>query len=239
MRVTRAALAAGWIGPILFMVVAFVDGATRPGYNPWIDYVSHLSLAEGGWIERANLVACGACVIAFATAFRRIEPGSRDASRGAASFATLGGALTLAGVIVGDPGRGYPPGAPIEMHHTFLGTLHDVAGLIAIVAIVAAMIFVARYFAADRRGRTWGRYSVASGAAFVAIALAAAAITAAHGGSAVDQPVGILQRIAIVVGWGWLALLARRCELDAVAARGAEIRRAVGIARPPRRPAVG
>jgi len=214
MRIRRLALVAGWLGTVLFVVTTFVDGATRPGYDPWIDYVSHLSLGDGGAIERANLVACGACVIAFAIAFGRMERRSRAASRGAALLATFGGALAFTGVLVGDPRRGYPPGAPIEVHHTVLGTLHDVAGLVAFVAIAAAMAALARYFTVDRHDRAWARYSTVTAGVFVTAAFAAAALTVAHGGSAVDQPVGVLQRVAIVVGWGWLALLARRFEME-------------------------
>ena len=204
MRIARAALAAGWIGPLVFMVVAFVDGAPRPGYDPWGDYVSHLSLTDRGPIERANLIACGACLIAFVA----VEGRGRRAVRWL-SLAIFGAALIAEGLLVGDPGRGYPPGTPIDVHHTLPGVLHDLGGLVAFLALSTAAFSWSRYFAGIPRGRRWVMLSRLAGAVVVFIAVFVATITFAQGGNAGSAPVGAFQRVAIVAGWGWLALLAR------------------------------
>jgi hypothetical protein len=147
-------------------------------------------------------------------AVARIEYVGRSAAWGSALLATFGGALVAAGLLVGDPGLGYPPDAPVVVDHRSLhGTLHDVAGLIAFTSIVAATFVFARYFGVDRRSRPWAWYSAGTGLAVTAIAVIVVGLILAHGGTAVDLPVGTLQRIAIVAGWGWLALVAVRLQL--------------------------
>lgn len=59
-RVTRVLLACGIVGPLLFIVVFLVEGATRPGYSAWRNYVSELALSSDGWQQIANFVICGA-----------------------------------------------------------------------------------------------------------------------------------------------------------------------------------
>jgi hypothetical protein len=211
MRTTRSLLTAGGAGPVLFVLMATVDGATRPGYNAWIDYVSHLSLGDGGIIERANLLLCGSCALALACGVGRIVRSGPVASLGPALLSTFGSALAAAGLFVGDPGRGYPPGASLPTgQHSLHGIVHELAGLVAFAAIVAAMFVFARYFAVDQRSRGWALYSLGTGVAVMAVAAIVIGLTVAHGGTTGDLPVGALQRIAIGAGWGWLALLALR-----------------------------
>ncbi len=42
---TRLLLACGVVGPFLFTSVLLIEGATRPGYNPWVQAGSALSLS--------------------------------------------------------------------------------------------------------------------------------------------------------------------------------------------------
>src|SRR5213082_3059636 len=44
--ITRLLLACGVIGPLLFIIVFLIEGATRPGYSAWRHAVSQLSLRE-------------------------------------------------------------------------------------------------------------------------------------------------------------------------------------------------
>jgi hypothetical membrane protein len=41
---TRALLTAGVVGPVAFVVTFLIEGATRPGYSAFRNYVSSLSL---------------------------------------------------------------------------------------------------------------------------------------------------------------------------------------------------
>ena len=78
---------------------------------------------------------------------------------------------------------------------------------------------LARRFAGDPAWRGWAAYSRATGA-LVAVCFVASLAAAFRPGA----PAGLLQRVAIVAGWGWIALLATRLLIQA----------RVRAARPPR-----
>jgi hypothetical protein len=77
--------------------------------------------------------------------------------------------------------------------------------------VAAASFVMARRFAGDPNWKGWAPYSIVTG---VLVAVLFIAFTTA---SALDEsgafpgaPVGLLQRIAIIAGWGWIALRAMR-----------------------------
>jgi hypothetical protein len=49
-RITGLLLAGGVVGSVLFVAVLLVEGATRPGYDGWVQAGSALSLSGWGWI---------------------------------------------------------------------------------------------------------------------------------------------------------------------------------------------
>src|ERR1700730_1140833 len=70
--VTRFLIACGAIGPILFILVFLVEGATRPGYSAWRNFVSDLGESKLGWMQDINFIICGLCLIAFALGLRQV-----------------------------------------------------------------------------------------------------------------------------------------------------------------------
>jgi hypothetical protein len=58
-------LLGGLVGPPLFVAVALIEGATRPGYDPIRHPLSLLALGEWGWIQSTNFVGLGALAVAF------------------------------------------------------------------------------------------------------------------------------------------------------------------------------
>src|SRR3984893_8778873 len=70
--VTRFLIACGAIGPILFILAFLVEGATRPGYSAWHNFVSDLSLSNQGWMQIANFLICGVLVLCFALGLRQV-----------------------------------------------------------------------------------------------------------------------------------------------------------------------
>src|SRR6266487_6039840 len=64
--VTRFLIAGGAIGPLLFIIVLLIEGATRPGYSAWHHYGSTLSLGPGGWVQITNFIVCGLLTLCFA-----------------------------------------------------------------------------------------------------------------------------------------------------------------------------
>ena len=181
-----------------------VDGATRPGYDPWRNFVSSLATGERGWIQVANFVAWGILAFAFSIGLVRLRivgPG--------VLIVLYGIAMVAVGVFVTDPSIGYPPGALTE--HTTHGQLHSVAALAAFLLNAVAAVVTAAHFASDPRWLAFVRYSVLTGLAVLAFFLASAVLPVLDArGAWPNAPAGFVQRISIIVGLTWFSALAFR-----------------------------
>ncbi len=71
--VIRLLLACGAVGPLLFIAVFLIEGATRPNYSTWHNVVSSLSQGEQGWMQMTNFIVCGALVLFFAIGTSRLR----------------------------------------------------------------------------------------------------------------------------------------------------------------------
>lgn len=204
--VTRWLLIGGVAGPVLFVVAMLIEGATRPGYDAWVQAGSALSLSGWGWMQIVSFIVCGALIVGLALGLRRaLADGGRGAMWGPRLIGAFGVALVVAGVFVTDPAQGYPPGTPPGPSRvmTWHGAIHGFAGgLIFVVLLPAACYIMAAYFARVAHARGWAFYSIATGIVIWA-SFAAFIITGLGSG-----PAGLFERIAIVAGWGWLALVA-------------------------------
>jgi hypothetical protein len=207
---TESLLLCGVIGPLLFIIVLLIEGATRPGYSAWQTDGSYLSLTNQGWEQIANFLICGALCIAFAVGLRRVWRTGRGSVWGPLLIGLFGLGLVFAGVFVTDPGGGYPPGAPINaMPFTWHGWVHGINGLLLFnVTLPAACFVVSRRFAADQHPR-WATYSWLTGAFILVVSLPVGIIIIPFAERA-GFPVldGFFQRIEISVGWIWIALVA-------------------------------
>lgn len=225
--VTRWLLAGGVIGPVLFVIVFLVEGATRPGYSAWRHFVSQLSLSDQGWEQVANFLVCGLLCLGFAVGLRRALGGGKGAVAGPVALAIFSTALIVAGIFSTDPALGYPAGTPAPtgspaLHGTLHGMVHGFAGLVCFVSLTFACFVLARRFAGNEQWRGWAAYSVLTGLAILLFFIASnAASVLDMRGIWPDAPTGLLQRIAIIAGWTWIALLAAR-----LLQRGAPGRRA-------------
>jgi hypothetical membrane protein len=198
----RLLLACGVIGPLLFIVVFLIEGATRPNYSAWHNVVSSLSQGEGGWMQMTNFIVCGALVLAFAIGLRRVLRTGRGSTWGPILLGTSGLCLIGAGLFVTDTLLGYPPGSSSTI--TVHGTLHNILSLFVFASLIAACFVLARRFAADPAWRGWAFYSITTGI-LVAIFFVLTDVVAALNG-----PAGLFQRICIITGWSWISLLAFR-----------------------------
>ena len=114
--------------------------------------------------------------------------------------------LLGAGVFVTDPVSGYPPGTPDQLSgHSWHGALHDLFSLPAFVALTAACFVFGRRFATHGE-RGWAIYSAVSGLVLV-ITFVVSSAGFGQAAALVDLA-GLLQRIAVAVGFGWMTLLA-------------------------------
>lgn len=209
--ITRLLIAGGAVGPLFFIIVLLIEGATRPGYSAWHHYGSDLSLGPGGWMQIANFLVCGLLTLCFAVGLRRVLRTGRGSVWGPILLSIFGLALITAGVFVTDPSLGYPPGSHGSGPQTLHGTIHGVAGLIAFMSVAIASFVMARRFAGDPNWKRWTLYSTITGILVIVFFIASTTVSALdENGILPDSPTGLLQRVAIIVGWGWIALMAIR-----------------------------
>ncbi len=188
-------LTSGLVGAVLFVVTVLIDGATRPGYRPLYHPVSALALGSRGWVQTSNFVVTGILMIAAAAGTRE----ALDVTIGPALLALFGVGLVVSGVFTMDPMRGYPPGTEpgtpkvLSRRHQ----VHDLFGFVVFAALAAAAIAFGLALAGG-----WKVYSFATAALIVVLIVVF--VTAWER----DSPRGgLLQRLMILVGWTWVALL--------------------------------
>jgi uncharacterized protein DUF998 len=214
---------AGIAGPILFVAVFLVEGALRAGYDPVRMQVSYLSLGDRGPIQVASFLGCGALLGLFSAGLRRqlAVVGGPGCRIGPIAIGAVALGLIVAGIFSTMPAFGYPPGTP-DAFPTDIppnGYLHVAGALLFFGGMIAAPLVLARRF----RSGGLGGWSWASIAVAVVVLVAFGASSADPSGRPfVPAAAGLLQRIAIVAGLGWIAAVA---ALDP-AARGSRAIRA-------------
>jgi hypothetical protein len=205
-RSTRALLAGGVIGPLVFIGVFLVEGALRPDYDPLRHQVSLLSLGDRGPIQVASFLVSGAAVVAFAIGLARILAPGRAARGGPFGIALAGAGLVVAGLFSVQPSFGYPPGAPAGIANPSAASYVHVAGAFMLFAglFAAAALFAARFRGSGRAG--WASYSALS--AVLVLVFFMTSSGASDGQPFVPAYAGLLQRIALISGLVWVAALA-------------------------------
>lgn len=201
----RLLLAAGVIGPLLFMIVVLLEGATRPGYDAWHHPVSTLSLGPQGWAQVANFFACGVLVLCFAAGLRYVLSPGRGATWGPILIGIAGLGLVGAALFNTDPSLGYPP--HVLQTQTLHGSIHLMLSNLFGVAVMAAGIVIALRFAATPGWRLWALYSMVTVVLVLGFAVLA---TLASASSDAGSPFGLFQRLSIFAALGWIALVAYR-----------------------------
>jgi hypothetical membrane protein len=171
-------------GAALFIFTFLVNDALKPGYEPTRDFVSEAAIGPGGWVQIGNFLVTGALIAASSAAISRSVNTWSGRLTG-----VFGVSLVLAGIFVTDP-------APHD-HATWSGTAHNVVSLIAFASLTATCFTAAQW----RPTGLWRWYCVLSGTAVPVLFVIA--------GAASDTS-GLWQRLSIMVGWTWLAVLALR-----------------------------
>ena len=202
----RILVACGAVGPLLFLTLLLIEGATRPDYSAWHHFGSLLTLGEQGWMQITNFIVCGVLVLCFAIGLRLVLRSGKGATWGSILLGLFGLGLVAVGFFVTDPvaGQGYPPGGAIT--HTLHGRMHDLFTLLMFISLPVACFVLARRFAGDPAWRGWALYSVVTGIlVFVFFEATSIVATNLHTN---DATVGLLQRISMFIGWGWISLFA-------------------------------
>ena len=203
-RTTRLLLMGGAIGAPLFVVVLLIEGATRPGYDAVRFYGSDLSLSEYGWQQITNFIVSGLLLLGFAVGVRRVIRMGRGATWGPILLGIFGLFLITAGIFTDDPTHGYPPDVTSAVQ-TVHGILHGVSGLLVFTSLAAACFVFGRRFAGDPAIRGWALFSNICGLLVLASFVLSSASDPLGWGIT-----GLLQRVGIIAGWGWVMFLALR-----------------------------
>jgi hypothetical protein len=200
--VTRWLLRCGLVAGPAFVIVFSVDGATRPGYRPLRHPVSSLSLGPRGWVQVTNFAVTGALYLAAAAGLARAADPATRARTDSGLVAVAAAGLIGAAAFRTDPVSGYPPGSPdVPVRPSRTGTAHNLLSAAVFLGVPAAAF--ADGWRALRRGRVgWGLYS--AGTAMSMLAAMGAAGAGFGQAPRLVNLAGLLQRVSIVTGFGWL-----------------------------------
>jgi hypothetical protein len=202
-------------GP-LFVTAFTAIGAARRGYD-WRRYpVSSLAIGRGGWYQRANFILVGVLYSCAAAGLARTDR-QRIGPAVPPLVAGVGVGLIGSGLFVTDyvgdllsegpdqKNRGRIDTAPPRA--TRAGQLHNLSGIPVFAGIPIAALASATTAARSRDYR-WVWYSAGSSTVMTgSLLLLGAAI---RGQSRLRGKSGLLQRISIVTGLGWLSSLSFR-----------------------------
>jgi hypothetical membrane protein len=206
---TRLLLACGVIGPLLFIIVFLIEGATRPGYSAWRHAVSQLSLGEQGWMNNLNIFVCGLFLICFAFGLRLVLQPGRASFWGPGLALLCGVLFIIVAIFPISPALGYPPG--VAPTYSLQGLLHALAVTIFFGSLSALCFVLGWRFVGDVDWKGWALYSRITGVGVPLFYIATSVVTTLDmNGLLPDAPGGLLQRIAIISGFGWIILLALR-----------------------------
>ena len=197
-------LACGVVGSPLFVGLSLVLASLRDGFDLSRHPFSLLSLGELGWVQIANFAVSGLLFLAFAAGLTSRLRGGPGATTLPIAFAAMGVSLIGGGVFTADPAFAFPPGTPDGAPATvsWHGAVHGVAFGVGMLALVAATALLARRFLLTGK-RGWGWYSLASGVVYLVL-----------GGFGIATGDFRIVTVAIVVGWGWAAVVAAHLRRD-------------------------
>ena len=198
-------LACGALAGPMFVAVFTTIGHKRSGYEPRRHSVSSLALGPGGAVQRANFVLAGSLYLAGSVGLARAGRSRFPAAPFPAMVAAAGIGLVGSGVFSTDPVSGYPPETPPQrIPPSRVGTWHTVFAIPIFLGIPAAALLSAGASLRNRK-TAWAAYSAGT-----ALVMPAAAMLAGEGFAQKPSLVrsgGLLQRVSIASGLGWLTAL--------------------------------
>ena len=212
-RPVESKAACGAVAGPVFVSAFTVIGARRAGYDWRRHAVSSLAVGREGWTQRANFILAGVLYCVAAQGLAHSPKASRGSSVVPAIVLAAGVGLIGSGVFVTDPVAGFPPSEQTldcvvaQDAPTRAGTLHNLCAIPIFVGIPVAAAICAGS-GARRREFQWAAYCAGSATGMTGTSLL---FGAAFGGAPrLAASGGVLQRISIATGFGWLSALSLR-----------------------------
>jgi len=195
----------GFIGPILFIAIFLIEGWRRPEYKPIYHMVSSLSIGRSGWIQIINFILCGISILGLAAGLRMINDSGNVSLFGFTMMIILGVSLIGAGIFVTDPVLGYPISSDDNV--TLTGTLHNVFSLVVFISLPIVIVIMLNSFSDELSWKGWAVYSIITLVLFIIFFISfMTASVFLEMGKVNIAPIGLLQRITIIIGWSWIAV---------------------------------
>ena len=197
-RWTRALLACGAIGPVVFWVLGAAAAATWPGYDVVTDSISSMVHAPLGWLQVLAFAIGAPLTLAWAVGAGRIIGSSpRDRTIVRAVF-TVQAAIALAFALLPTDAAGAP--------ETLVGELHLATFVVYAVATPVSLGLVGRVFGRDPAWRPASRPTAAS-AALMVVATLLVPLTLA---GPLEAWLGLLERAYVAIPGIWQLAVALR-----------------------------
>ena len=171
---TRLLLRGGLIAPIIFVGAFVLDGAIQPGYDPWTDYVSDLSLGADGWILVVSFIVCGWLLLGFSAALCELAEKRAAPAWAPAVFSVMAFGLIGAGAFEIDPTT-----ARLTLH----GELHYVASFVIAGSLGLAALLAWRDLRHASRNAALASYCLATGLVVVTLFTASLLVPSVASGS--------------------------------------------------------
>jgi hypothetical protein len=205
MSATRVALMANAV----FVAVLGALHGLKADLDPSWHFLSEYAIGRWGWLMQGAFLALA---VANLGTFAAIRPWLRTTAGkiGSALFLAGTAGTVLAGLCVTDP-INTPPEA-----QTLSGTLHNLGGGLGLLGFVGTLIFSVRLL----RDPAWRTARLAVGIATTLVVLgflysfvSIASLTAQHNGVfSPETPIGWPNRVGILSGCAWLAIVASQAR---------------------------
>ena len=187
-------VACGFAAPIVFVGTFLLEGATRPGYDAWAEFVSLLSLGHDGWVQVANFIACGWLLLGFSVAVCQAVRVGAAPKPAPIVFSTMGLGLVAAGAF---------PTDAMDTALTLHGELHYVATALVAGSMAAGCLLEWHDGRHDPGRMISARRLMSAGLASVSLFTISLVMP-----TAADP--GLVERLAFIVGSVGVLLYARR-----------------------------
>jgi hypothetical protein len=143
----------GTAGTLLFPAMYLVEGALRPGYDPFSAGDQRAEHGPGGWGQQLDFGLCGLSVLWPASVWRRVLAGGVCGTRYPIVRAVEGGGLVVIAFFSQDPAYGYPPGSPAGATSPSLhGGVHPAFTILVVNAMCIGLLVITRRSGITRAG---------------------------------------------------------------------------------------
>ena len=197
----------GAIAGLFFTFSWIIQEAFREGYNPMMIPISSLAIGPLGWIQTITFFITGALVVLFGYGLWKIrERKEKRLSKWAPILIIICGiGLIGAGCFTTDPMNGYPEGTPIvNSNPSFSSIMHQLFSSFLFFGLPLTCFIFGNYFTV-KRDLKWLSYCFWSGIIFLIVFLLASFGFSQYGGF--QYFAGLLQRIALTIGFLWMFLI--------------------------------